>query len=170
MSGYLDDSPHRVPNSSFRFQQHTKSLSTMAELALASSIIAVLQISGTVLKSAFKYLHGAKDARENIERVIVGIGTIESVLSCLKELVEKQNNSGSASAPSLIMLNEPGGPLDQCKKSLEDLLRKLGHINPLKKAANILIWSLREKEIDDILKNIERQKSLFVLALHRDQL
>jgi hypothetical protein len=99
---------------------------------------------------------------------MIDLGTLESVLICLKELIGNHSSSAfslstsSESTLSLVLLSEPDGTLDQCKKSLQELLKiseiplqlfknswvtlfKNTSIYPLRKAANIIIWSFERK-------------------------
>ena len=67
-------------------------------------------------------------------------------------------------------LNVPTGPLEQFKIALEHLASKLAPVDGLRKVGKALAWPFQKTEIQDILNMIERQKSLFNLALQNDHM
>lgn len=65
-------------------------------------------------------------------------------------------------------LNLPGGPLDKFKIILEQLALKLKPVEGAKKVGRALKWPFQKGEINEILNTLERQKTLFNLALQND--
>lgn len=68
------------------------------------------------------------------------------------------------------VLSSPRGPLELLKEALEQLVRRLSPAGGLAKIGNSLAWPFQKKEIDEILRKIERQKSLIMLAMENTQL
>jgi hypothetical protein len=64
----------------------------------------------------------------------------------------------------------PKGPLEQFKGALEQLASRLEPSKGVKKVGRALTWPFQTEEIKEILSTIERQKSLFDLALQNDHM
>lgn len=62
------------------------------------------------------------------------------------------------------------GPLDQCQMALKRLAAKLAPGHGIWKLGKEMAWPLQKAEIKEILDVIERQKSLFIIALNNDQM
>lgn len=99
--------------------------------------------------------------------------------SLKKVLLELQNFSEqhSKQLPALQSLNEPEGVLDQMQKTLEklvDVIIDAGHGKKgagwAKRGRAVLGWSLLEKEIEAVLRCLERYKSSLLLTLGQDSL
>ena len=59
----------------------------MAEiLGVISSILAILEISGTVLE----YIHKIRSSSDDCDRILLEISSINGFLSSLKELISRQ--------------------------------------------------------------------------------
>ena len=115
------------------------------------------------------YLQDVKDASEDRQRILTEVTSVTGLLSCLKDLADReQERSPSTSAARLLAVED--GPLSQFKQALERLSSKLAPVTGLKKAGKTLMWPFQKREISDILKIIERQKTYFVLALQNKDL
>lgn len=136
----------------------------MAEaLGVVGSIFAVLQLSATVVE----YLSTVNGASEDRQRLLSEISSATGFLYVLKE------QSGKAESERLAIiasLGAPGGPVEQFRQALEDLVAKLLPAKGLKKLEKALTWPFKKEEIRAILQRIERQKSLFILALQNDHM
>jgi hypothetical protein len=75
---------------------------------------------------------------------------------------------------SVLSLNGPNGPIDQFKRLLEQLASTLvsgqGRKKGLNEFGRTLAWPFKKDEINGLLSALERQKSLFHLALQNDNL
>jgi hypothetical protein len=60
--------------------------------------------------------------------------------------------------------------MDQFKEAMEELAAKLQPVTGIKKIGKTLHWTLDKNKISDILAEIERLKTLVILALDKDHL
>ena len=82
----------------------------------------------------------------------------------------------SANSPSDVrllnlekLLNDTEGPLQKCRTELQGLESKLSApVSGVKDLAKMLVWPLKEKEIQRVLKTIRAQKATCDLALNAD--
>ena len=136
----------------------------MAEaLGVVGSIVTVLQLSTKVVE----YLSTIKDASEDRQRLLAEIYSSIGLLYMLKEQSQRAGPERIATTQSL---GAPGGPVEQFHHALEELVPKLFPVKGLKKAGKVLSWPFKKEEIMAILRRIERQKSLFSLALQNDHM
>lgn len=133
----------------------------MAEiLGIAASIVALLQLSGTVIK----YLGSVKDAPEELSRLVLEVSITRGLLSSLQDL-DQLGEQWSFTVQSL------GLPLHQIQSTLQGLAGKLApRTGKLDKAIKTLVWPFQKDEIKEILRMIERQKTILSLALQNNQL
>lgn len=131
-------------------------------LSISSSIAALLQLTST----AIQYLIDVGDASEGRREVLNEVSCVSGYLFALKELSERAKWTGPW-CTTIMALSVPNGPLQQFRRSIEQLVSKLG-TNSSRKAQRALAWPFQKGEIKEILHKIERQKALFVLALAND--
>jgi len=129
-------------------------------LGTTASIVAVLGLTDTVVK----YLNDVKDASEDRKKILLEISNAHGLLYTLKDLAERQPSGNVKS------LDVPNGPLAQFKSALERLAVKLAPVTGRKKIEKALGWPFQKEDVADILRTIERQKSLFILALQEDHM
>lgn len=132
-------------------------------LSISASIIALLQLTSTVVR----YLNDVKDAFDERLRIRDEITSASFLLYMLRDRAE-QASLGEAWLSTVRSLSVPKGPLEQFKRALEQLATRLAPVNELAKIGKALKWPFQREEIKDILSTIERQKSLFDLALQND--
>ncbi|MCJ1378973.1 hypothetical protein MMC17_002072 [Xylographa soralifera] len=136
----------------------------MDPLSLTASIIAVLQLTGTVVS----YLNDVKEASKERAQVAVEASMVYSLLTSLKYRVEDANPN-EAWYTAVRMLGEENGALDQYQTALKLLASKLDTRNGTK-IGRALMWKFDKVEIVGILSKIERVKSLISVALTSDLL
>ena len=138
----------------------------MEAIGAAASILQVLQISEQVVSACYQYYRTAKSAKNDILEVINIVGGLKSRLESLDLLIGD---------PADLRFS---GPLKSCYSALESIATKLG-INPSKhlnlaeikvSLAKHLSWPWKRKEVEKILCVIEKQKTIFILALGGDTL
>jgi hypothetical protein len=134
-------------------------------LSISASIIAVLQLSGTVIE----YLNDVKGASEDRYRLLNEVTSISGLLYFLKDRAT-QSQYGDSWSMTLASLNTPQGPLEQFKSALERLALKLAPVEGWMRVGKALAWPFRKEEIKEIFSAIERHKSLFNLALQNDHM
>jgi hypothetical protein len=141
----------------------------MDPLSVTASIIAVLQLSGTVLK----YLVDVKDASADRKSLIREISSTRGILSDLNEIVDGARVSDETWSATIRSLEDPDGLLIVLKTTLTQLATTLGgsaSATGIQKVANSLRWSFKQSEVEKILRVIERQKSTLSLALENDHI
>lgn len=134
-------------------------------LSISASIVTILQLTASVAQ----YLNDIKDASKERQSLLVEISSVSSLLYTLKGLAERAQ-WGDTWLTTMKSLMAPKGPMEQFKAALENIASRLMPIGGLKRVGNAITWPLQKNEIKDILCVIERQKTLFALALQNDHL
>jgi len=144
----------------------------MEALGGAASIMQVLQISEQIVSACYQYYRSARSAKKDIIQVINIVGGLKSTLENLQLLI------GDPVDPRLSHLVCLDEPLKSCQCALTTVATKL-RIDPTKppnarevkvNLGTHLTWPWKEKEIEKILSVIEKQKTIFILALGGDTL
>jgi hypothetical protein len=134
-------------------------------LSISASIAAILQLASTVVQ----YINNVKDASKERLRIRDEISSTSFLLYMLKDHVQ-QAHSSEPWLSTVRSLDMPKGPLEQFKRTLEQLQSRLATSKGLSKAGKGLTWPFQRVEIKQILCTIERQKSLFDLVLESDHM
>lgn len=138
----------------------------MDPLSFTASIIAIIQLSSTVLE----YLNDVKNASKDRVKCAVETANLYSLLVSLRFRLE-----GSSHEPwynAVRALEVQNGPLDQFKQVLEQLqlqTRMTGR-GRLKNIGNKLMWKFSKEEVNSMLARTERLKTLVQVALDMDHL
>lgn len=137
----------------------------MDPLSATASIIAILQLSAKVLS----YLNDVKDTSRGRAQCAIEASNIHNLLTTLRFRLEEGHGHQSwfTAVQALAVQN---GPLDQFKRALEILQTKMTDGVRLKKVSKALIWKFKKEEIDAILAQMERLKTLTKIALEMDHL
>lgn len=142
----------------------------MEVVGAAASIIAVVQITGTVISICYDYQSGIRHYSKDVVKITHELQDLRNVLERLADMANSLEDSTSKVLPTLDLLNQSGGPLETCKAELELLELKLtppgGRLKQIRRA---LIWPLKEKDVQKTLDTLARQRGLFQLALTTDQ-
>ena len=131
-------------------------------LSVTASIIAVLQLTGTLIR----YLGNVQDATGYKTRLLLEVSGAKGVLETLRDL-SQESVQGDPILSTLGLLVEP---LKHHESTLRKLENALAPAQGLRKLGKAFKWPFEKGEIMDILGNIERQKTLFGLALQADHL
>lgn len=138
----------------------------MAEiLGIAGSIIAVIQLTGQIISLGYDYIGGVTKASKDLRNLVSELQSLGIVLLAMKEFADANPES-----KTLELLNGKDGPLPGCRQELQKLQRKITPRKGLKGKLDALKWPLEEKETLRHMMQIERQKSLFSLALTTDHM
>jgi hypothetical protein len=92
----------------------------LAGLAVATSVIAVIQISEQVITACFQYCRTTKDAKVDIQAVINVVSGLKTTLENLKMILDETEED---ELPHLKSLDKP---LEACCEAVDVLARKLG--------------------------------------------
>src|SRR5271163_4651010 len=96
----------------------------MAEgLALAASIIAVIQISDRVISLCCQFIGKVRGAEREVGQIITTITALKGFLEFLEKFV--MNPESANQLPLLATLCHPDGPFESCTTLLKDMEAKL---------------------------------------------
>ena len=139
----------------------------MDGLSSAASVIALIQLTGSIANICGGYIQEVKDARDNIISLQRTVAGLEGVLQKLKELLQESHETRLPTS-SLLVNNISDCLL--CLEAVEDKI-DLGRGKRMMKRLGIRAfkWPLRRKEVDRIIIDLERYKSFFTLSLQVDQ-
>jgi hypothetical protein len=136
----------------------------MEALGPASSIIAVIQISGSVAKVCGGYISDVKDARQDIERLQQKVTTLRGVVERLAEISD-QTKAKPVSLPSHVM-----GSLRQCLQDLQKLQDGLQPKTRRKAMSKVgwraLKWPLSKRDVNEEVQRLEGYFTIFNTAFH----
>ena len=93
-------------------------------LSISSSIIAILQLTGTVVG----YINDSRGASEDRRKLLTEITSVSGFLYLLKDSAERAQ-WGETALNTMGSLSVRGGPLDQFKASLMELVTTLAPTN-----------------------------------------
>lgn len=152
----------------------------MDPLSITASLIAVLQISGTVISALYEYRNGVKSASKDAARIIAEINSLRGILESLLQAVEKEdykagsNGGGGSRLANFQALTQPDGELKRCQADLEAVSGKLvgddaGSLSGWKKVRKALVWPFKEKDVEKLLQSVQKAKSTMQFALSADQ-
>lgn len=139
----------------------------MDGLSSAASVIAVIQLTGSLVKLCGSYIQEVKNARDEIltlQRAILGLqGTLQNLQKVLQSNDQKTLPTSSQLVSDitdcLFHLRAVEARLNPGKG--KKLMRKVG--------LRALKWPLKREEVMDVIQNLVRYKSSFVLSLQVDQ-
>jgi len=139
-----------------------------------ATVLGLIASISTIIESTTKaigYVNDVKDAPAERAQFARHASSLLALLTDLKYRIEELKPISDPWFKALSGLDTYGGSLDQLRDQMECLARKLepsdGRLGKMGKA---LTWSLDKKEIEKVLAQIERVKSLVMIALQYDQL
>lgn len=160
----------------------------MDPLSVTASVIAVLQIVGTVSTHCMQYIKSAKNAKTVILRLVEELGGLQIVLGSLEELTQRGSHilqgkkidgdeewdEKSYLLPTLRKVCQLEHVFKECLRKLEQLERDIvpsSQLNLNKKESffRTLHWPLKEAYMRGIMDDINHYMSLFSLALTLDE-
>lgn len=143
----------------------------MEGVGCAASIIAVIELSARVASLCIQYSSAVKNARSDIERLKGELGRLRTTLHGARELLESPNGVRLRTSYRLWGgINDCFSQLTQLQLKLE---KKLNHGSAHGLMSRLgfrsLKWPFESKEIDTIIKNLERYRDTLSLGLVIDQ-
>jgi hypothetical protein len=136
----------------------------MDPLSITASIVAVLQLTHAVVG----YLIDVKNAPRDRTRCALEASNLYNLLVTLRLRLEE--SSDELWYAEVRALDVENGPLDQYKRALEQLQKKITSGSGIKKIGNTLWWKFIKDEVTSILSRMERLKELVQIALEMDHL
>ena len=135
----------------------------MEALASVGSIIAVVQIAGSVAKLCGGYIADVKDARQDIERMQQEVATLRDVLQRMAEASDRKNPKPLNLSTNVLE------SVDRCSKDLGSLQEKLQpntrHKTMSKFGVRALKWPLSKASVNEEMGMIEGYLIIFNTAL-----
>ena len=136
----------------------------MDPLSITASIVAVLQLTHAVIG----YLIDVKNAPRDLTQCALEASNLYNLLVTLRLRLEE--SSDELWYAEVRALDVENGPLDQYKRALEQLQKKITSGSGIKKIGNTLWWKFIKDEVTSILSRMERLKELVQIALEMDHL
>ena len=153
----------------------------MAEgIGLAASVIAVLQITNSVISVCYDYTAAAQGASWELPRIRNELDNLRTVLQTLEPLAkqaELANPATGTRTSTLALLCGTEGVLEKCLRELKRLDEKLkspswsdGYGPKRKAVIQVLRWPLQKADTEKALKAISRYKDILATAIAGDEL
>ncbi len=140
----------------------------MEALGSVSSVIAVVQIAGSVAKLCGGYIADVKDARQDIERLQQKAATLCDVLQRLTEESDRTNPKSRKLSDDVLK------SVDQCSQDLGKLQEKLQpktrHKTMSRVGLRALKWPLSKSSVNEEVRMIEGYLAVFNTALQLDHM
>ncbi|KAH7378941.1 hypothetical protein BKA64DRAFT_686977 [Cadophora sp. MPI-SDFR-AT-0126] len=139
----------------------------MSGLSEAASVIAVIDISAKILGLCQTYITEVKEARKDMQRLRLGVISLQDILTNVKDLAEEPNLSRKS---VFSRLTQDDGPVQQCERDLERLVAQLepGEVKMRRFGLRAFKWPFLSKEVNKRLQVINNHKATFTLALISD--
>ncbi|KAJ5898218.1 hypothetical protein N7504_008506 [Penicillium tannophilum] len=138
----------------------------MDVLSSAASVIAAIQLTGSLLKLCGGYIQEVKNARDEILTLQRAIKGLQGTLHGLQKLL--QSNDGKALPTSSRLVSNISDCLSDLRVLEVRLDPKQGMKLMRKVGLRALKWPLKRDEVEGFTQNLERYKSLFLLSLQVD--
>ena len=139
----------------------------MDALSSAASVIAVIQLTGSLVKLCGGYIQEVKNARDEISNLHQAIAGLQGTLQDLHKFLQSNDAKGLPISSRLV------SNITDCLSDLRALEVRLdlgkGKKLIRKVGLRALKWPLKRAEVDGVIQNLERYKSLFLLSLQVDQ-
>ncbi|KAG8753175.1 hypothetical protein FRC14_006356 [Serendipita sp. 396] len=139
----------------------------MAEaIGLGLSIVGLVKLSATVLQSCYDYVAKAKQAPEDVQRVISEVSSLQTIL----EQLQRPTSDPSDERMSLLKSFEAqSGPFKACHDVLAEVQKKLQSLGDVSSIRKRLLFPFQGAKLDELLQTLEKHKTSFLLALAGDQ-
>lgn len=137
----------------------------MDPLSVTAIIIAVLQLTGELTK----YVNDIRHATSEQKKLVVEASNLYDLLTNLRFRVEEaQTNDPWFNHVKL--LHVENGPLAQFKNALEKMVDRIAPARTRDRVMPAVTWKWTRNEVEEILKQMERVKTLITIALTNDAL
>ncbi len=141
----------------------------MEAVGSAASIIAVIELSAKVASLCFQYSSAVKNARSDVERLQAELEGLKTTLQGAQRLLESPNGKRLQTSQGLRNgLIGYSSQLSQLRSRLEEKLNP-GSARMSRFGFRALKWPFESKEIDSIIKNLERFRDTLSAGLAVDE-
>ena len=138
-------------------------------LSLVASLIALAQISGSIISLCYDYRRGVQRAQKDVAQILRETQSLRNVIEQLIRLLDKDDAGSEVYLPSLRNISLNDGPFSEFQndlKKLEDRLRS--PVTKWQRLGNQLLWPLRERDVKQALESIHRMKGIVEFGLIAD--
>ena len=136
----------------------------MAEvLGLVASVVAVIQLTDTVGKTASKYIHTVKGTRSTLQPLVYKLQGLKDILTAIQTQLEIK----SSDHPKYLALQHLKQPLEVCQVIMIKLEARL---NSIKVVGNYVVGSILDRSMTNYLNQLDDLTNLLRLALATDSL
>lgn len=141
-------------------------------LGVVGSIIAIVQISKTIISLCHFYIDAIDGAPSELRVILIEVSTLKAIAKSLQYLTQP-NVANSALLDELAAIT---GPIEGCKKALLELEKLLPPVSGIagdkkleprkrEKAIGLLAWPLKSGKAKKLLQEIIQHKTTINLAL-----
>ncbi|MCJ1331727.1 hypothetical protein MMC10_008419 [Thelotrema lepadinum] len=130
--------------------------------------ISIISLAIELTPKVVRYILEVREGSNERQRLTAEISSISGILSILQQLPLDPQSNGDWHA-ALATLGGAEGPLVNYADLLRSIERSLEPKNGFRQGLRNLHWPYRREEVLGYLRQIERYKSLFLLALELDQ-
>jgi uncharacterized protein Yka (UPF0111/DUF47 family) len=139
----------------------------MDGLSTAASVIAAIQLTGSLVMQCWGYFQEVKGARDEIQYLQRTITGLQGTLQDLERLLR---SDGTKALPTSSKLDRN---IEDCSAELQALETRLdsGKRKKLMRKVGLraLKWPLKRSEMESVIQKLEGYKSLFIVSLNVDQ-
>lgn len=136
----------------------------MEPVGLAASIATLVKLAKEVLF----FVKEAKESSTERQKFIREISGLHGLLSTLIDFIN--DDPADTWLQAVEGLTVKGGPLDEFLLALVNIKVKVTPGSSMRKLGQALIWKVIKDDINSLLSQIERVKSLVAIALEMDQM
>jgi hypothetical protein len=139
----------------------------MEGLGVAASVIAVVDLSAKVAQWCIQYSREVKDAKDDILRMHKEVQNLGNVASDVQHLITRPDRAELSTSEKL------RDAIDNCSAQLKTLERTLDPGKARKAMRRFgyraLKWPFQSRQVEKVIKDLERCKGTISLALQVDQ-
>lgn len=139
----------------------------MEPLSLTASLIAVAQITISIVDTCYKWKSSVRNASKQTSQIIRQLDSPRTVLERLIEIVENEG-TGSSRLAAVASLSREDGPFEGCMEGLVALQVQLQPKTGWKAIGNALVWPLKEEETQQVLQGLNDLRATLHFALETD--
>lgn len=137
----------------------------MDPLSITLSVTALLKLT----KDVVFYVKEAKDASDERKKFVREISGLSGMLTTLIDFVNEEDPDDPWLLAVLELVGKDG-PFDQFASALQQLKAKIAPTSGVRKLGQILLWKHIKEDIQTLLSQIERLKTLVGVALEVDHM
>lgn len=141
----------------------------IAGLAVASSIIQVIDATCKVVATGWKCYRGIKNPPKELVDVMSELMSLQGILNTLHGHLSVSHNHDPKDLLALEVLNQPDGVLSACTVVLQDVLHIIEGLEK-KKLGSIIAAATGGQKLLEAKSRIERLRGLLMLALSSDHM